>query len=98
MENSILKLVTLLGGREEVAKRINAIRLSAKGARCDGMPELTKRMVSWWWQENFALGWRQLLLAAAIDAGISAETAIEICPELQVVQHYARLTSTERAA
>jgi hypothetical protein len=96
LENSIARLVDRLGGRSKTVERINAIR--SRSEQSDGLRTLTPNMVSFWWRVEFPLGWRQLLLAAAIDAGMRPETAIEICPELAIVQHYARMTSTENAA
>lgn len=100
MSNSIGALVDRLGGAKAVALQINKIRWAGNVAlkQDDGMPNLTDRMIRYWQAQQFALGWRQLLLSAALEAGMTADEAIAICPELAVAQYYARLTSTERAA
>lgn len=75
------KFVRVMGGARGLADRVNTLRDKLNAAR-DQKP-LTERTVYSWTPACFPMGWRQWVLAAALDAGMTQEDAIKLCPELK---------------
>jgi hypothetical protein len=83
------KLFRVLGGAEALAERINALM-----DRCDAREvqrPLTTSVIYAWSPSSFPMIWRQWTLAAALDAGLTEDQAMALCPELKPALALARL-------
>ena len=75
------KLFRVLGGAQALAERINAL--------CDKLDiqaeqkRLTAGTVYTWGPDHFPMAWRHWVLAAALDAGMTKDQAVKLCPELR---------------
>lgn len=73
-------LIKAMGGGQAVVNRVNTLRDRFKTQ----VPRpLSLHAIYDWTNRAFPMGWRQWVLAAALDMGISSETAVELCPDLR---------------
>jgi hypothetical protein len=79
-EGSISKLVTVLGGAQEVANSINTLidKHQVKSQR-----HLSARTVYDWTRERFPFSWRVWVLIMALDRGVIINEIVALCPEMQ---------------
>lgn len=85
------KLFRVLGGAEALAERINALidRLEAGAAQRRLLPGT----IYSWGPNNFPVAWRPWVLAAALDAGMTKDQAVSLCPELKPAAALAQFIS-----
>lgn len=80
-ERDFFKFIRVMGGASGLADRINSLRdrldVGAAQRACN------ERLVYSWTPAAFPMGWRQWALAAALDAGLTEDQAIALCPELK---------------
>lgn len=75
------KLFRVLGGAEALAERINALM-----DKCDAQEAqrpLTRSVIYAWSPSSFPMIWRTWVFVAALDAGLTEDQAIALCPELK---------------
>lgn len=91
--SEIDKLVTAMGGAQEVVDRINTLIdiLEAQPQR-----PLTPRIIRDWSNREFPVPWRMWLLIAAIDMGLDRLTVMRLCPDLAPALSVARYFACRR--
>jgi hypothetical protein len=92
--SEIDKLVTAMGGAQEVVDRINTLIdiLEAQPQR-----PLTPRIIRDWSRREFPVPWRIWMLIAAMDMGLPRETVVALCPDLMPALSVARYFACRRA-
>lgn len=75
------RLIRVMGGARGLKDRINSLR--DRLGVTDAQRDLTESAVYSWTPDVFPMGWRQWVLAAALDAGMTQDEAIKLCPELR---------------